>query len=74
MSLVLLLQETCLLPREVGTLNKYFKDYNTHGISGKNGTVPPLGLPYGGCSFIYKQSFSAIIEPINNENSRVCCI
>ena len=40
-----LLQENWLLPREVSTLNTYFKDYNTHGISGIINTVPLLGRP-----------------------------
>ena len=71
---ILMLQETWYLPGEVGTLNRYFKDYNTYGISGINDCVPLLGRPYGGCSFLYRKSLSASIEHMDMDSKRVCCI
>ena len=54
-------------------LNKYFKDYNTHGISGINDTGPLLGRPYGGCSFLYQNSFQQLLNQYIL-SSRACCI
>ena len=71
---ILLLQETWFLPREVGTLNKYFADYNTCGISSIDDKVLLKGRPYGGCSFLYEKALSASIESIEVDSNRVCCI
>ena len=69
-----MLQETWFLPREVGTLNKYFADYNTYGISSIDDTVLLKGRPYGGCSFLYEKSLSANIECLDIESNRLCCM
>ena len=36
---LLLLQETCALPRDVGKINQYFPEYNTFGVSTINDDV-----------------------------------
>ena len=56
---ILLLQETWFLKSQLGTINQYFSDFNTCGISGMNENVLIQGRRYGGCSFLYKKSLSA---------------
>lgn len=71
---IVMLQETWLLEKQVGSIGKYFPDHNTYGISGINDTVLLSGRPYGGLSFIYKKSISANIEPVHTDSNRFCCI
>ena len=47
-SAILLLQETWLLKSQIGTINQYFSEFNTCGISGINENVLIQGRRYGG--------------------------
>ena len=49
-----LLQETWLLKSEIGTINQYFSEFNTCGISGMYVNVLIQGRRYGGV-FIFIQ-------------------
>ena len=49
---ILLVQETWVLPDQVGKLNQYFDEYNTYGVSGINVNELLSGRPYGGVSFL----------------------
>ena len=71
---ILLLQETWFLKSQLGTINQYFSDFNTCGISGMHENVLIQGRRYGGCSFLYKKSLSANVICIDMNSKRVCCI
>ena len=71
---ILFLQETWLLKSQIGTINQYFSEFNTCGISGMNENVLIQGHRYGGCSFLYKKSLSANVTCIDMNSKRVCCI
>ena len=71
---VLLLQETWCLPDQVGKLNRYFREHNTYGVSGITDNELLVGRPYGGVSFLYKQSMSPHIEWVEMSSKRVCCL
>ena len=71
---ILLLQETCCLHDQVGTLNRHFKDHNTYGISGINDNELLVGRPYGGVSFLFKKSMSPHVTWVEMSSKRVCCI
>ena len=71
---ILFLQETWLLKSQIGTINQYFSEFNTCGISGMNENVLIQGRRYGGCSFLYKKSLSANVTCIDMNSKRVCCI
>ena len=71
---ILLLQETWFLKSQVGTINQYFPDFNTYGISGVNETIVLQGRRYGGCSFLFRKSLSPRVIYIDVNSSRVCCI
>ena len=71
---ILLLQETWSLKSQIGTINQYFSEFNTCGISGMNENVLIQGRRYGGCSFLYKKSLSSNITCIDMNSNRVCCI
>ena len=45
---ILLLQETWLLKSQIGTINQYFSEFNTCGISGINKNKLIQGRRYGG--------------------------
>ena len=70
---ILFLQETWLLKSQIGTINQYFSEFNTCGISGMNENVLIQGRRYGGCSFLYKKSLSANVTCIDMNSMRVCC-
>ena len=71
---ILLIQKTWFLKSQIGTINQYFSDFNTCGISGMNENVLIQGRRYGGCSFLYKKSLSANVTCIDINSKRVCCI
>ena len=52
---ILLLQETWLLKSQIGTINQYFSEFNTCGISGMHENVLIQGRRNGGCSFQYQK-------------------
>ena len=71
---ILMLQETWLLESQIGTINQYFSDFNTYGISGMNEKVLIQGRKYGGCSFLFKKSLASSITYVSLKLNRVCCI
>ena len=61
---------------QIGTINQYFSDFKSCGISGMNINVLIQGRCYGGCSFLYRKSLSADVTCIdmNGANSMLCTI
>ena len=71
---VLMIQETWFLTSQIGTINQYFSNFNTYGISGMDENTLIIGRRHGGCSFLIKNSLSSSIIYIDLNNKRVCCI
>ena len=69
-----MLQETWFLESQIGSLNQYFSEFNTYGISGVNENILLQGRKYGGCSFLYRKSLSSCITFIDLKSKRVCCM
>ena len=69
-----MLQETWLLKSQIGSINQYFTQHNSCGVSGINKNVLLLGRPYRGCSFLYKKSLGPSIICTDVGRDRVWCI
>ena len=58
---ILMLQETLLLRSQICSINQYFTQHHSCGVSGINENVLLICQLYGGCSFLYKKIF----RPLN---------
>ena len=71
----MLLQETWLLPSNLGKLACIHKDYVAHGVSSVDNSTLLLGRPYGGVGILWHKKWSKYVHNINvPESNRVCAV
>ena len=68
---ILLLQETWLLPFDLGVLDSLSNDFCSHSISAVDISRPLIGRPYGGVSIMWQKNIGAICKIITYDDVRL---
>ena len=68
---ILLLQETWLLPADVGLLDSVHSDFSSFSLSAVDDRELLVGRPYGGLSFMWRKSLAPALKIVTFDDERL---
>ena len=68
---ILLLQETWLLPFDLGVLNRIDNEFCSHSLSAVDVSRPLIGRPYGGVSIMWRKSIGESCKIVTYNDTRL---
>ena len=69
---IVFLQETWLMPHELGLLDNIHKDFNAHSISSVDvHSAVHVGRPHGGLSILWRKDMDSVCNIVNFDDHRI---